>query len=270
MVRINGNRRNWMVCGAALALVPLLGSLPNGAGLLSAGEKNPAVNQTKTTAKSKGAAAVSQAALAARLSLRGEKARSPILMLAAAELLSGLREGKGKSKPSASTSADAKTPAAPESGKKASQLTIADLVDKARDYARGDKELSALIEKRAERLASRGLVFSQGASKKSIRIKGSTFKIISSGLIRPGYRLTLTNVRFEGRKPARVLVVGDGDGDLDLYVYDGENSGALLRKDTDRSSTCVVSWTPRYTGPFKVVVRNVGRVTEKYYVLANW
>lgn len=269
MVRINGNRRNWMVCGAALALVPLLGSLPNGSGLLSAGEKKSAANQTKGTKKSGASRAVSQAALAARLALRGEKARSPILMLAAAELLAGLREGKGQSTPTASTTPDGKKPTAGKSDKKASELTIADLVDKAREYARGDKELSALIEKRAERLSSRGLVFSQGAGKTSIRIKGSTFKIIRSGLIRPGYRLTLTNVRFEGRKPARVLVVGDGDGDLDLYVYDG-NNGILIRKNTDRSSTCVVSWTPRYTGPFKVVVRNVGRVTEKYYVLANW
>jgi len=259
-----------MVGGAALALLPLLSGLPSGAGLLSAAEKKPAANQVKTTKASHGSEAVSQAALAARLALKGEKAHSPILMLAAAELLSGLREGKGKSKPSASTTADPQPPAASPTGKKAGELTVAGLVDKAREYARGDKELSALIEKRAERLSSRGLVFSQGTGKRSIRIKGSTFKVVKSGLIRPGYRLTLSNVRFEGRKPARVLVVGDGDGDLDLYVYDGENKRSLLRKDTDRSSVCTAIWTPRYTGPFTIVVRNVGRVTEKYYVLANW
>jgi len=48
------------------------------------------------------------------------------------------------------------------------------------------------------------------------------------------------------------------------------NNGVLIRRDTDRSSTCAVGWIPQYTGPFKVVIRNVGRVTEKYYVLANW
>ena len=267
MLSINRNRGKRLSWCAALALTPLLIGLPSQSGLASGTKKS--ANKMPGDKKSTATPAVDQAAMAARLALRGEKARSPILMLAAAELLSGLREGKAKSATTVTKSADTKTTPKKDAKKQTGELSIANLVDKALEFARGDKQLTALVEKRAERLSSRGLVASQGAGKTSIRIRGTTFKIISRGYIRPGYRLAIKNVRFEGRRPARIVIVGDGDGDLDLWVYDG-NNGVLIRKDTDRSSVCAVGWTPRYTGPFKVVVRNVGRVTEKYYVLANW
>ena len=48
------------------------------------------------------------------------------------------------------------------------------------------------------------------------------------------------------------------------------NNGVLIRRDTGGGSVRDTSWIPWFIGPFKVVIRNVGRVTEKYYVLANW
>jgi hypothetical protein len=129
--------------------------------------------------------------------------------------------------------------------------------------------LSALVESRVEQLSTRGLIYSQGVGRRTVTTDIGTFKVIDADVLGRGDAKRLGNVRFEGREPAVVVVIGDGDGDLDLWVYD-ENSGALIDSDTDGSSRCVAAWTPRYTGPFTVRVKNVGRYAESYIVLANW
>ena len=130
--------------------------------------------------------------------------------------------------------------------------------------------VGGLLEARIERLSSRGIIYEQGKDLEKVEIEGTTFVILPvDNVIGPGRELTLTNVIFEGRKPAIVLVVGDGDGDLDLWVYDGD-SDRLIGEDTDETSVCVVEWMPRYEGPFTIRVANVGDVAEEFYVLANW
>jgi hypothetical protein len=73
-------------------------------------------------------------------------------------------------------------------------------------------------------------------------------------------------VRFEGGEPARIVVSGDGDSDLDLYVYD-ENDN-LVCSDNDSSDDMICSWTPRWTGTFKVRVRNMG-MANRYTLVTN-
>ena len=208
--------------------------------------------------------AVSQAALAARLALEGEKRKSPILMLAAAEILGNLKEGQSKSEPKGAHEAKAD-----ESDKEAIEMDPRQLADKAVEYAKGDKELSEFVTSRLEQLSTRGLVYSQGAGLPSFKTPLGTFKLIDADVLSRGETTRLTNVRFEGGEPAVVLVIGDGDGDLDLWVYD-ENSGGLIKKDTDTTSECMASWTPRYTGPFTIRVKNVGSIAERYVVVVNW
>ena len=75
------------------------------------------------------------------------------------------------------------------------------------------------------------------------------------------------NITFRGNESAEILVVGDGDTDLDLYIYD--ENGNLIESDTDYSDSCYVEWTPRWTGNFKVKIKNLGSVYNEYVLLTN-
>lgn len=75
------------------------------------------------------------------------------------------------------------------------------------------------------------------------------------------------NISFRGGELAMVIVVGDGDTDLDLYVYD--NNGNLIARDADYSDDCVVTFTPRWTGNFRIKIVNRGRVYNSYVLRTN-
>lgn len=75
------------------------------------------------------------------------------------------------------------------------------------------------------------------------------------------------NITFRGGETAIVIVVGDGDTDLDLYVYD--NNGNLVDSDTDYTDDCVCTWTPRWTGNFRIKIVNRGRVYNNYVLRTN-
>ena len=76
------------------------------------------------------------------------------------------------------------------------------------------------------------------------------------------YRIT-----FRGGETARIVVAGDGDTDLDLYVYD--EHGHLIASDTDLTDFCVVTFHPRWTGAFRVEIRNLGSVYNAYTIATN-
>jgi len=72
---------------------------------------------------------------------------------------------------------------------------------------------------------------------------------------------------FRGDRSARVRVSGDGDTDLDLYVFD-ENDN-LICSDEDSSDYCVCEWSPRWTGTFRIVIKNLGHVYNRYRLSWN-
>ena len=74
-------------------------------------------------------------------------------------------------------------------------------------------------------------------------------------------------VYFSSSQEAEVLVIGDGDTDLDLYVYD-ENDN-LIESDTDNTDNCYVSWTPKWSGYFKIKIKNYGNQSNRYLMLTN-
>lgn len=71
-------------------------------------------------------------------------------------------------------------------------------------------------------------------------------------------------VKFHGDEDGAVAISGDGDTDLDLYVYD--DNGNLIGADTDGSDDCVVRFHPRWTGTFRIEVRNLGGVWNRYKI----
>ena len=66
---------------------------------------------------------------------------------------------------------------------------------------------------------------------------------------------------------AEILVIGDGDTDLDLYVYD--ENGNLIEYDIDFGDDCYVSWTPKWSGYFKVKIKNLGNISNRYLLVCN-
>lgn len=123
------------------------------------------------------------------------------------------------------------------------------LIADATTYADGDKTLLALIKDTEK--STRG------------RVGGP---LRTSDRVLAGYTDTWT-IRFRGGEQAYILVSGDGDTDLDLYVYD--ENGNLIDSDTDRSDDCIATFTPRWTGAFKVRIKNLGNVYNNYILVTN-
>ena len=80
-------------------------------------------------------------------------------------------------------------------------------------------------------------------------------------------RDTFKPVTFVGGEVAAVVVSGDGDTDLDLYVFD--ENGTLVASDDDGTDECRVSFIPRRTGRFTIVVVNRGNVYNRYVLATN-
>ena len=245
-----------LVVGAAL----IAGNYP-----LTAKDNNADAN-VDPDAEHKSENDLSPATTAARLAIEGENRESPLLLLAAAEILADLRTSNRDAEVEAASSGD-------ETDGQLPALEMDALIERARELAEGNEAMQAAVETMIDTIESdtRGLVYRQGKDLESIEFADTIYKVINTQHDRldPGDELTLENVVFEGRKPAEIIVVGDGDGDLDLWVYDG-NNGVLIDSDTDTTSVCVAEWTTKYEGPFTIVVKNVGNVWERFYVLANW
>ena len=75
------------------------------------------------------------------------------------------------------------------------------------------------------------------------------------------------DVYFQRGTEAEVAVIGDGDTDLDLYVYD--ENGNLIEYDTRIGDDCYVSWTPKWSGHFKIKVKNLGNESNCYLLMTN-
>jgi len=206
-----------------------------------------------------------QAILANQLAMEAHARKSPILMLAAIELLANLKESDRSSK-----AVKTKTQGtAGKSDKKSPTLQLGDWVDAARAYAKDDKELTAFLEKRLEKLSSRGIIYAQGVGKSEVTVRGVTFKVIKSGVLFGGQILTLSNVRFNGNQPAVLAVVSDGEGYTGLGVID-ERTNTVIGKDTDGGKVNLVRWYPTEERPVTIRIPNVGSRATSYMVLANW
>lgn len=120
----------------------------------------------------------------------------------------------------------------------------------AMDLAAGDPSLVGLIED-AMAEGTRG------------RVGGAT-RLLSR--LPAGYRDTFT-VAFFGGELAEVGIAGDGDADLDLRVLD--ENGNTICLETGYSDRIYCSFTPVWTGNFRIIVDNMGRIRNSYYLLTN-
>lgn len=125
-----------------------------------------------------------------------------------------------------------------------------DMLDEARVLARGDEALAGLIAE-VEADASRGRVGGPG--------RGTGWVGARS--------MTSYNVTFRGGERAAVWANGPGRTDLDMYVYD--QNGNQICRHIDYSDRMSCFWTPRWTGTFRVEIRNLGNVGVSYNMVTN-
>ncbi|MBX3225717.1 MAG: hypothetical protein KIT84_30930 [Labilithrix sp.] len=74
-------------------------------------------------------------------------------------------------------------------------------------------------------------------------------------------------VTLRGGEAVSVLVKGDGDTDLDCFLRD--ENGNVVARDVDSTDTCLLTMTPRWTGAFRIEVRNNGGVYNRYTIRTN-
>lgn len=131
-------------------------------------------------------------------------------------------------------------------------ISASALLTEARELANNDPTIVALIDE-----VENSTVTSRGKVCAPIRHVGT---------VRAG-ATDVYSIVFEGGRIARIGVDGDNDTDLDCYLYD--ENGNAVRRDADYSDTCLLQWTPRWTGKYTLRIKNRGRVYNRYYLLTN-
>lgn len=234
---------------AALLAAPFAVSLAGEAG----GAPNEAPKAEKAAEGADASSAVGKLGLATELASWGRQAKSPEALLAAAQIMAEIppelaADYKAESKGEGDAGGTRPDAAAPSMDPTA-LVTEAQGIAK----AKGDKNL----QKYVDAVAKAGFTGTRGAS------GGPKYAV---GKASGGYT-DVYNVTMRGGELAEVAIAGDGYTDLDLYVYD--EYGNFIAKDTGSTDTAYVSWTPRWTGPFKVEVINRGRVYNQYVLITN-
>jgi hypothetical protein len=133
------------------------------------------------------------------------------------------------------------------------EFTPVNLLADARKFAAGDTALLAWADD-VEAIASVATRGALGGSRYQVdRVKARATNI---------YQLAFRNDGI-----AEIVISGDGDTDLDLYVYD--SNGNLIAYDESYSDDCYVSWQPKWTGAFTIVVKNQGDVYNQFEIATN-
>jgi hypothetical protein len=72
---------------------------------------------------------------------------------------------------------------------------------------------------------------------------------------------------FRGGEPAVISIRGDGDTDLDLFVYDAQ--GRLVAEAIGPSDRETVQFYVPSTSTYRIVVRNLGNVWNRFGMATN-
>jgi len=83
----------------------------------------------------------------------------------------------------------------------------------------------------------------------------------------PGGATDVYSIVFSSGQLAEIGIAGDGSGDLDLFVYD-ENDHLVCRS-TGISDREYCQWWPRWTGPFRIEIQNLGAAANLYRLATN-
>lgn len=232
---------------AALPLgIALAVSLPGHSAEKGAdGKKGTNVEKDKR-ATSPQTRAVEIALLADQLASYGDQKKDAMALIVAAKLMAEAGVQPAKHERTAGTGKGDKGGAAPQ----ARDNSMNGLIARAKQYAGERKDLIALADDVAK-AGARGAVGGPRAATYVVEARATD----------------IFRVFFRGGEPAAVGISGDGDTDLDLLVYD-ENGNLICRADGP-SDDEICRWTPLWTGVFRIEVRNLGRVWNRYRIMTN-
>jgi hypothetical protein len=187
---------------------------------------------------------------AAELAQYGLREGDPVALVSAARIL--VQQGASPSSSAALEGAPAEVDTA-EKDAPAVAFTPQGLLGAARTLAEGDDEVTALIDATAAMMGqTRGRADGPGTFNGRVSARGTASWNLGN---------------FVGGEAAEVRVRGDGDTDLDCYIYD--QNGNLIDSDTDTTDYCILRWTPQWTGPFALRIRNLGSVWNAYVGVTN-
>jgi hypothetical protein len=173
----------------------------------------------------------------------GRDTKDPLVLIAAARIMKALNGSEIDLKPEGRAALGyTQKPGLPVSP----DLILAE----ARDFAKGDKIINLLIDQTVA--TGTPITIEQPKTHQDTVQAGAT---------------DVYRVVFNGGQLAEAAVAGDGAGDLDLFVYD-ENDHLVCRStaSTDRE---YCRWWPRWTGPFRIEVQNLGAVADLYRLATN-
>jgi 4-amino-4-deoxy-L-arabinose transferase-like glycosyltransferase len=217
-------------------------------------------NLSAEKGKEEGAAAVSLLSRAAELVQYAHENESPVAMLTAVQMLERVQVQDNAERVGSKKTGLQHEGEQVKEGKKgetpAPTLDPQKLLAEAKPWAKGNQSLLALIDAEAAKAkaASAGTL---GSTRGAIAHRDSVGARNYDDYV----------INFYSGQVARVGIVGDGDTDVDLFVFD--QNGNEIARDDDRSAECLVQFTPRWTGPFRVRVVNNGYVYSNYILMTN-
>ena len=129
------------------------------------------------------------------------------------------------------------------------------MLNKARMFANGDKQLIAMADKIESGVfvlqASRGVIGGARVGNHQLAPNG-------------------TNsfwVMFKAKELAEVSVIGTGNNVIKLHVYD--EKGSLIKKDIKYKAECYVNWEPQIRSAYKIEIKNNSDQEINYSITTN-
>jgi hypothetical protein len=197
---------------------------------IGSGPKAPATNEP-----------VARLQTSSDLLASGRVAKDPLFLIVAARIMKALGGTEADFKPEG-RAAGAQKPGQP--------VSPDSILTEARDLAKGDKITTLLIDE----TTAMGSAGAAGGPK------------THQGTVQAG-ATDVYSVVFTGGQLAEAGIAGDGDSDLDLLVYD-ENDHLVCRS-ASSSDREYCRWWPRWTGPFRIEIQNLGTVANLYRLATN-
>ena len=190
---------------------------------------------------------VSQAATAFQLAIEGQRTKSPVLMLAAIELIGGLKTSERALRQ------ENDSVLLKNSKEGTLSLDPVDWQEKAMEYSAGDKTTLAFVEARVEKLSSRQLISYPTTAYKE-NFGNATFAVLDRGILQPGQNATYANIPVVGGKIATLGAVGDPDADIEFVITDGRRP---IRIESFRG-IALMTWVPGVGQRIGVQITNRG------------
>ena len=190
---------------------------------------------------------IARIAVARQLIQIGLKDKDPLPLIVAAKIFRQLPPFKGAPPKKLGTS-DKQEPFV-ESMSEVFSNSVDGILKRARDYAKGQADLVALIDDVAG-MSSRGA--------------GGIIYVDSV----PMKAATVYEITFEGKKRAAIYIESqEEDGSIGLIIRDaGKNS---ICEDRRGGPLAYCEWTPRETGPFNIEITNSQDRKQDYVLVTN-